>query len=784
MAETASAKFSVKATDEASPTLKKIGREVGDLGKNAGKPIDLSSLTDSLSGLGSAGGIASGLGDLVGKALPVAGMGIAAAAVANVGWELGKTGASAMRTRDSFLGMAEGAGISAQRLLSSMRDATAGTVADSDLMLAANRALMLGVATNAKDMAGLMAAAVERGRSLGVSAGQAVSDIITGIGRMSPQILDNLGIVGAAAAFDKYAASLGTTADKLTDVQKKQALVNTVLASSSGATVANDAASAFERMDASMTNAKESLGILFGPAIAALANQIAQAAAGVADGLDADGIAAAETKWADLSAELATAREELQRLESLQGSMAGVEPGFLPPDLQSIDPRDLAGQVAAQAALADKLNAQVNAARNAANELKGLKEATAQTKAEAWAAAATWQTFATTVDNAPFLEAISKLDALGTVAAASATDVNTLNAAVSALSAKMSGMAPIFGKVQSMRQGAISALEGKALAAAAVPGADVAAIREQYAAAADEIWNMPLALDATNQAMFDNQMAVTGAANELGGAYFDSIVAADQAGKKLASGSLKDMNAAFDDLRGKVSGVLGQATNLNADWTGKDANAGNHDTSENAYRMAAIANEGLIGQSWLPDLAKEAPGAYADLMLKIAEGMDAKSAAQSIMADFEDGLRPDMINQDAVKDRVRRMILGDQATSAMADQIAQELSTELGVSLSAAQSATSAVLGKKPAGDAASLADGLASATNGKELINQIATQMEATAERMRTAGNSGGVAWGSGFMATVETSVGTPLINLLVALVTPGVLAAFAAEQSQQGAK
>lgn len=770
MADTARLKFSVSASDEASPTLKKISKEIGDVGKNAGKDIDLGSITDSLS--------ASGIGDMIGGAVGVAGLGVAAASFAAVSWELGKTGAQALRTRDSFLDMTAGAGISASAMLTAMRTATAGTVADSELMLAANRALMLGVVTNAKDAGGLMAAAIERGRALGVSAGQAVSDIITGIGRMSPQILDNLGIVGAADAVEQYAKSLGVTADALTDVQKKQALVNAVIASSSGGAVVDDAAAAFERMDASISNAKEALGIMFAPAVAVIAQQIADAARQVTEVATRDSAPVMLVEeYNALNAQLIRAQENLNQLKQIQeGLPEGFDPKFAPMVAQGYGNQDTTGQNKAKvAALEEEIAAvqrQIAAYRAAHTEIG--------------ATGSVYATVAATVTQATsaFADATLKLDALGMVAAGTATDVNTLNSAVGALSAQMAGLAPVFGALQSMRQGAISALESKALAAAALPGADVAAIREQYAAAADEIWNMPLALDANSAAMFDNKMAVNAAAGELGGNYFDSVVAADKATQKLASGSVKDAGQAFNDLKSKVSGVLDQAINVGVDWEGKDKNADGRDLNENARRMAAIANEGLIGQSWLGDMANEAPGAYADLMLKIAEGMDAKSAAQSIMADFQDGLRPDMINQDAVKDRVRRMILGDQATSEMANQIAQELSQELGVSLAEAQSAAGAVLGTKPATDATSLADGLSQATNGKALIQQIATQMEAAAERMRTAGNSAGSVWGIGFMATVENSVATPLINLLVALVTPGVMAAVAAQQSQTEAK
>ncbi|MCB0147506.1 MAG: hypothetical protein KDE01_07620, partial [Caldilineaceae bacterium] len=241
--------------------------------------MNLGDLEKSSGDLGESVG---GLGDIFGSTLGKIGAGIGAAfaveRMASTAFELGKVGAAAERTQASFEQMAAGVGSSGDAMLAAMRTATAGTVGNSELMLAANRAIMLGVADNADEMARLMAAAIERGRALGVSASQAVSDVITGIGRMSPQILDNLGIVGATKAIDDYAKSLGKTSEQLTDVERKQALVNVVLAGASGPAVVDDAAAAFERMDASLQNAKEAMGILFSPAVVVVADSLAKAA--------------------------------------------------------------------------------------------------------------------------------------------------------------------------------------------------------------------------------------------------------------------------------------------------------------------------------------------------------------------------------------------------------------------------------------------------------------------------------------------------------------------------
>ncbi|MCB9122809.1 MAG: hypothetical protein H6640_24020 [Caldilineaceae bacterium] len=266
MAGNANLIISITAKDGTSSAIRKVKMNLGDLEKSSG---DL-------------GESVGGLGDIFGSTLGKIGAGIGAAfaveRMASTAFELGKVGAAAERTQASFEQMAAGVGSSGDAMLAAMRTATAGTVGNSELMLAANRAIMLGVADNADEMARLMAAAIERGRALGVSASQAVSDVITGIGRMSPQILDNLGIVGATKAIDDYAKSLGKTSEQLTDVERKQALVNVVLAGASGPAVVDDAAAAFERMDASLQNAKEAMGILFSPAVVVVADSLAKAA--------------------------------------------------------------------------------------------------------------------------------------------------------------------------------------------------------------------------------------------------------------------------------------------------------------------------------------------------------------------------------------------------------------------------------------------------------------------------------------------------------------------------
>ena len=111
--------------------------------------------------------------------------------------------------------------------LDKLRKATNNTMSDFDLFQQANNAMVLGVTKNSDEMAQLFDMAQRLGRILGVDTKRAVESLITGLGRQSPLMLDNIGItVRANEAQDRYADILGTTADKLTDAQKKQAFLN------------------------------------------------------------------------------------------------------------------------------------------------------------------------------------------------------------------------------------------------------------------------------------------------------------------------------------------------------------------------------------------------------------------------------------------------------------------------------------------------------------------------------------------------------------------------------
>nr|DAQ56669.1 MAG TPA: hypothetical protein [Caudoviricetes sp.] len=121
--------------------------------------------------------------------------------------------------------------LNSKDILSGLQTASKGAVSNYGLILSANKAMSLGVAKNTNDFTTLMEIARIKAKNMGITTTQAYNDIVTGLGRGSAMILDNLGItINAAQANEEYAKSISKTVSQLTDAEKKQALINKVVA--------------------------------------------------------------------------------------------------------------------------------------------------------------------------------------------------------------------------------------------------------------------------------------------------------------------------------------------------------------------------------------------------------------------------------------------------------------------------------------------------------------------------------------------------------------------------
>ena len=158
-----------------------------------------------------------------------------------------------------------------------------------DLMKSANNAMMLGVVKSDEEMAQLFDTAQRLGHALGVETTDAVNSLVTGMGRQSILMLDNLGIiVDTETAYKNYAEKLGITTSKLDDLQKKEAFNAEVLRISSdmvgelGDEVL-DGVTAFAQLETSIFNARTAIGEALSPVMQSLASFFGMAADKVAE---------------------------------------------------------------------------------------------------------------------------------------------------------------------------------------------------------------------------------------------------------------------------------------------------------------------------------------------------------------------------------------------------------------------------------------------------------------------------------------------------------------------
>lgn len=167
---------------------------------------------------------------------------------------------------NAFRRLSKEAGVASDQMLSAMKKASLGTVSEFNLMSAANKAYSLWVASNTEQMTTLIEIARVKGQAFGRTMTEALDDIVTGLGRGTAQILDNIGIVvNQTEAQKAYAESIGKTVEQLSEAEKKQALVNTVVAQGKAELEAmGNITETFAEKQAKLLTTFEDISTLFG----------------------------------------------------------------------------------------------------------------------------------------------------------------------------------------------------------------------------------------------------------------------------------------------------------------------------------------------------------------------------------------------------------------------------------------------------------------------------------------------------------------------------------------
>lgn len=729
---------------------------------------ELSAAGDQVRGL-------SGDFGLLAKGAAVAGAAMAAMKLGDVAFELGRASASSLRLAGALDDLARSAGTTGQAMLTAMKEASQGTIDDTTLIAQANQAMLLEVAQSSQDMVKLLELSAARGKATGRAAAEALGDIVTGIGRLSPQILDNLGIViDQEQAYTAYAASLGKTADELTNAERKQALLNVAYDQSrelirAQAEEGEDLAAKFERMDASLANAKDALGALFSPAAAKIAEGLAAAADSVA--------AAAENikERGDLASYRDSVNQAAADVQTLEGELHGLNVVMQQLQDETLDTGQIMlgawGHQMPQAilgnrqAMIDWVNEAI-AARKGALELAQSNEQAAHFMLYAASSAS---------------EASRDIGNLAWSMDSVSGSADTARASTAALAAEISNLADRLRDIQTIGISAAGRLKSSFKGAISELGAEGAL--EGYQAA--------------NQAL-QNQLEVweqLGLSQEeidfLAAEYVQTIQDANSELKKtddtLAS-MAKNTQAAFDGLVSKVQGVLSGALDTGVGVDPMAFLPREDAVNEDARRLADVVVRGF-DSPWAEYLNNKFPNLFAGAF---DSGGDLKAAAARALADFQDGLHPELLDKEAAKERVKRMLLGEANLAEMAKEIATELATEMGgqFSMSEIEAAAGQALGVKggqgPGGGenlGQGVLDGIRAHNTGGKLISEIASQVKEGFETLKKHGEEAGKVWGDGFLTYTKGNIPGELVKILVDLTTPGVYARLQAEGSMSGA-
>ena len=299
-----------------------------------------------------------------------------------------------------------------------------------------------------------------------------------------------------------------------------------------------------------------------------------------------------------------------------------------------------------------------------------------------------------------------------------------------------------------------------------------------------------------------------------GGSAFSDIHQAQQeaesSAKRLASTVSNDLTRAYDNLKSKVSGVLSGALQ-NDTGVDPDKILGRADAiNEPARRLADIAVNGFKSP-WVSYFKTQFPALFQEFFSGAAGDDGIKKSAAQLLKNFQDGLEPELLDKEKAKERVRRMLIGEQKMADLAKEITAELNAELGNTAPAdlagkvqsaltggaggpnalaganGQGATAAgTAGGASAGAAFSAAVAQAGTGAGDKLIAALDASLKADANvtLIKTAGQSAGNNWGGAFLSTVGNNVPKALIDLLTNLVTPGVLAYFNTQSQLTGAQ
>lgn len=671
----------LEAKNNASPEIKKLVADVNSLDNAVGNLTKLAALDLGLSGLQSA------LGTLQQVAQAIA--------------DVSQAGAQFSRLDNSFQSLSNSFGSNGTAIISAIEGVTQGTLSQSTIMQQANNAMLLGVADTADEFETLAKIAVDRGRAMGISMEYAFESIVKGVGRLSPLILDNLGIVlDADTTYAKFAETIGKTADALTDAEKRQALLARLKeeVSDFDSTAVMDGAAAWERFTASVANAVATAGEWLNSNTAIIASLTATA--DVLDRLAGENSSNESVQLRGLASTKKYLEEMLAMQQEHQKLVEGAQ------DLGIWDAFDQTETSIRETEEALKaVNAEMRSLNTAAINANYVKDMFGGPKAisELAALESEYSKISDTMVN-------KYANALGiTKQEAEQSIIAVINmrgsweAAIPALDAAANAAIAAAQKIaaaNSLLNSSISSIQGAALQAYSDSGYNPAiverfeAVNMQAEALRTTVQEMdPIQASFYMRQFTDEASAGFKAVSEYANQTEKAISGGGGGGG--VKGATKSLTKEFTELRGIVEGLVSGAL---SDFGGADINEFlpyQDAPAEDARRIASVMVEG-----WDSEWADYFKTKFPDLFTKYMgeAGGDIQKASAMLLKDFQDGMRPELLDRGKIKELAKRMFMADQETSKMVDEIARELAKELNITIEEARAAVGGASGIKMAG--------------------------------------------------------------------------------------
>ena len=170
----------------------------------------------------------------------------------------------------SFDAVAKSAGIMGDEMMKALQKSSRGLISNTDLMKNFNLASSLV----SKQFATELPQAFEYLGKVSASTGQSMDymldSLVRGVGRLSPLILDNLGIqVSLNEAYEIYAQKIGKSVDELSKAEQQSAVMELTMAKLAETTagMSDEFGTTGERIKVAMENAKDSIGRNLVPAL-------------------------------------------------------------------------------------------------------------------------------------------------------------------------------------------------------------------------------------------------------------------------------------------------------------------------------------------------------------------------------------------------------------------------------------------------------------------------------------------------------------------------------------